>query len=265
MVEELNESSNEKQNLLASSDSNNPPVQVDSDISPPEYTAIDLSGNIGSGDKEKLTNNSKDSSGTSNSNSRSLTNSLFSSYISKTAMDKIGDNINFDSISKITLDDSKSFLLSQKDALRPWTDFVNAGKFSKPKNLNQITARVTKNIKNYQANYFCVMLLFSLYCILTSPLLLIAGAAVYGVRHTLKGEKGIANQQKFIGRELTEKEHAIVSGVISAPIFVLCGALSAVMWTLTATGMAVGAHASCKEPEVDPEEQDTFLEPADNV
>jgi len=264
MVEELNDSStpnNEQLNLLASTDSNNPPVQVDSDISPPEYTAIDLSGNIGSGEGTKKTQDKK----TDNNSSGNVANSLFTSYLSKTAMDKIGDNINFDSISKITLDDSKSFLLSQKDSLRPWTDFVNAGKFSKPNNLNQITSRVTKNIKNYQANYFCVMLLFSLYCILTSPLLLFAGAAVYGVRHSLKGEKGVANQQKFIGRELTEKEHAVVSGVISAPIFVLCGALSAVMWTLTATGMAVGAHASCKEPEVDPEEQDTFLEPEENV
>lgn len=252
----------EKQNLIASD--SNPPVQVDSDISPPEYTAIDLSGNIGSGDKQNNNNNNKNSSSSASPDSN-LTNGFVGSLFKSYAMDKLGDNINFGTISNITLEDSKSFLVSQKDALRPWTDFVNTGKFSKPKNLSQITSRVTKNIKNYQANYLVVFLLFSIYCVLTSPLLLFAGAAAYGVRGFLKGDKGVANQQKFIGRELTEKEHAVVSGVVSAPIFILCGALSAVMWTLTATGLAVGAHASCKEPEVDPEEQDTFLEPEDNV
>lgn len=251
--------SSEKQNLLASTDSS-PPVLVDSDISPPEYTAVDLSGNIGSGDTTSE-NRNKNPENTSGSNSNSFVGSFIKSY----AMDKIASDINFGTISNITLEDSKGFLLSQKDALRPWTDFVNTGKFSKPKNISQITARVTKNIKNYQANYLVIFLLFSIYCILTSPLLLFAGAAAYGVRGFLKGDKGVANQQKFIGRELTEKEHAVVSGVVSAPIFILCGALSAVMWTLTATGLAVGAHASCKEPEVDPEEQDTFLEPEDNV
>jgi hypothetical protein len=72
--------------------------------------------------------------------------------------------------------------------MRSWFDFCNWKRYRKP-TLNKLvskeyyTGRLLRNIQYFHVNYICIFLVLFIYCILTSPLLLIAlflsGGAFY--------------------------------------------------------------------------------------
>ena len=62
----------------------------------------------------------------------------------------------------------------QREKIRPWSEFAEQKSFNAPVGLQQWTKRLLKNVEHYQANYVITFLLLMVYCILTSPLLLIA-------------------------------------------------------------------------------------------
>ena len=59
----------------------------------------------------------------------------------------------------------KDWLLKKKSELRPWTEFMNTKKFSKPKNIGEVSTRVVGNLKLYQANYVIICILLAFYCV----------------------------------------------------------------------------------------------------
>lgn len=178
---------------------------------------------------------------------------------------KTGTN---DNDSKFTLDQmislrsplAREWIARQRDSIKPWNQFFDQEKFAKPSSPNEITARITKNIKYFQANYLLLVLILTGYCLITSPLLLIAIAAFFGVHHVIGGQKGIAYQQKIFGRELTETHQNIIASCISVPLFLLAGATGVIFWIFGASAVLVGAHGACRLPEANPDEVDTFLQ-----
>ena len=185
---------------------------------------------------------------------------------------------------------ARDWIARQRESVRPWNLFFDQEKFSKPTTPNEITLRLTKNVKYFQANYWFVfwgqmiqdpydqdifsigahlltpsphlllVLILAGYCLITSPLLLIAIGAFFGSQYIIGGQQGIAYQQKIFGRELTETHQTIIASCISVPLFILAGATSAIFWVFGASVILVGAHGGLRIPEVDPEEDGTFLQ-----
>lgn len=58
----------------------------------------------------------------------------------------------------------KQWFSARRSEVRPWGEFFNAKRFSKPSSAADISKRVFANIKLYQANYFAIFVLLAIYC-----------------------------------------------------------------------------------------------------
>merc|ERR1712020_345578 len=77
----------------------------------------------------------------------------------------------------------RDWLAKRRANLRPVGTFFNTANFQVPPSAGRLSKRLYKNVEYFQSNYVCVFLVLVLYCLITSPLLLIviagAGGAAY--------------------------------------------------------------------------------------
>ncbi|XP_029432982.1 prenylated Rab acceptor protein 1 [Rhinatrema bivittatum] len=143
---------------------------------------------------------------------------------------------------------AKEWLDRRRSTIRPWANFVDQRRFSKPRNFGEMCKRLVKNVEHFQSNYVFVFLGLILYCIITSPMLLIALAVFFGACYIIYLK---TQQSKLVlfGRELSTAHQYGVAGAVSFPFFWLAGAGSAVFWVLGATLVSIGSHAAFHELE----------------
>lgn len=127
--------------------------------------------------------------------------------------------------------------------MKSWTSFIDTNRMRVPTTTIQWTRRLVKNVDFFASNYMCVFLILVIYCVLTSPLLLLAIAASLGACYivTLKNAE---SPFKLLGRELTLSQQYIMVSLISFPLFYLAGAGSAVFWVIGASFFVIGLHAT---------------------
>nr|XP_039248181.1 uncharacterized protein LOC120326039 isoform X1 [Styela clava] len=89
---------------------------------------------------------------------------------------------------------AKEWLNHRRQSVRPWSDFVNTKNFNTPKGVKGWSARAVKNVEHYQTNYLFVFIGLIIYCIVTSPLMLIAIAVFLGACYLIH----IKNEQQKI-------------------------------------------------------------------
>lgn len=138
---------------------------------------------------------------------------------------------------------AKDWLYKRRSLMKPWTEFFKSSRFSRPKTLAEASNRVAKNLEDYQSNYVLIVILLCFYCVLTSPLLLIAlsvsGGGCFFISYKNQGRK-----MKVLGRELSRVEQYGLVFLISLPLFILASAGSAVFWIIGASFVVIGLHAS---------------------
>ncbi|XP_068097550.1 prenylated Rab acceptor protein 1 isoform X2 [Hyperolius riggenbachi] len=149
---------------------------------------------------------------------------------------------------------AKDWFDKRRAQIRPWNNFVDQRRFTRPQNFGELCKRVTRNVEHFQSNYIFVFMGLILYCIITSPMLLIALAVFFGACYiiylkTLQGPKMV-----MFGREMSAANQYGLAGAVSFPFFWLAGAGAAVFWVLGATLVIIGSHASFHEIEGDFEE-----------
>ncbi|KAJ3583178.1 hypothetical protein NHX12_034388 [Muraenolepis orangiensis] len=142
----------------------------------------------------------------------------------------------------------KEWLEKRRKSIRPWAGFVDQRKFSKPHNLGEVCQRLVKNVHTYNSNYTFIFLGLILYCIVSSPMLLIALAVFIGAFYIIH-LKSLESKLVLLGKELTVPHQMAVAGAISLPVFWLAGAGAAVFWILGATLFVIGSHAVFRDPE----------------
>ncbi|KAG9275967.1 prenylated Rab acceptor protein 1 [Astyanax mexicanus] len=142
----------------------------------------------------------------------------------------------------------KEWLDRRRKSIRPWAGFVDQRKFSKPKNFGELCQRVVRNLDVYQSNYTFIFLGLILYCIISSPMLLIALAVFVGAFYIIH-LKSLESKLVVFGRELTPGHQLGLAGAVSLPVFWLAGAGAAVFWVLGATLAVIGTHAAFRELE----------------
>lgn len=143
---------------------------------------------------------------------------------------------------------AKEWLDRRRVSIRPWASFVDQRKFSKPRNFGELCQRVVKNVEIYNSNYTFIFLGLILYCIISSPMLLIA-LAVFGGAFYIIHLKSLEKRLVILGKELAVPHQASLAGAVSLPVFWLAGAGAAVFWILGATLFVIGSHAAFREVE----------------
>lgn len=155
---------------------------------------------------------------------------------------------------------AREWFAKTRDGIRPWGEFINTGKFQAPKSLAPLPKRVIKNIEHFQSNYLFVFIGLVIFCILTSPMLLVAIAACFGACYIIS-LKNRDSKLRLFGRELSLAQQYGVVGICSFPLFWLAGAGSAVFWVIGASFFVIMLHASFYMPGDEGEPFDLEMEP----
>lgn len=142
-----------------------------------------------------------------------------------------------------------------REKIRPWSEFADQKAFAAPVSMQEWTKRLLKNIEHYQANYIITFMLLMVYCILTSPLLLIALAVSATGSYVVSKHEG--QQLVIAGKPVPAQLRYALVGLISFPLLFIAGVGAALFWTLGVTATLIGGHASFR---LAPETPDPFAQ-----
>jgi hypothetical protein len=137
---------------------------------------------------------------------------------------------------------------------KPWSDFFDRNRISKPKDFSDITKRVSHNIVYFQANYLIIVLVLLIYIMITNLLLLISvvaiGAGFYYVSKLPSNEP-----VSFFGGMVVadQKKLYIILGILSVILFYLSSGGSALFWIVGVSSTIILIHASLLEPSIESE------------
>jgi len=131
----------------------------------------------------------------------------------------------------------------RRATLRPIGTFFNTANFQVPPSAGRLSKRVVKNVEYFQSNYVCMFLVLVLYCLISSPLLLIViagagGAAYYAGLQNGKRKLAIAGHEVSLAQQ-----YGLIS-LVAIPFFLLAGAGGLVFWVLGASLFFITAHAA---------------------
>lgn len=133
----------------------------------------------------------------------------------------------------------REWLERRRATIRPWGTFVDQQRFSRPRNVGELCQRLVRNVEYYQSNYVFVFLGLILYCVVTSPMLLVALAVFFGACYILY-LRTLQSKLVLFGREVSPAHQYALAGGVSFPFFWLAGAGSAVFWVLGEYRVCVG-------------------------
>lgn len=127
--------------------------------------------------------------------------------------------------------------------MKSWGGFMDTSRMRTPTSTMLWSRRLIRNLEYFQSNYVCVFLVLVIYCVLTSPLLLLALGAALGACYivTLKNAE---SPVKLFGYKISLGQQYLGIATLSFPLFYLAGAGSAVFWVLGASFFVIGLHAS---------------------
>ncbi|CAH1111998.1 unnamed protein product [Psylliodes chrysocephalus] len=141
------------------------------------------------------------------------------------------------------LPDPKEWISHQRQNVRSWLLFVQTSNFKVPPSIPRVGKRIMRNIEYFQANYLFVFLGLIVYCLITSPLILIALAGTFYAGYRLNKR----NQEKkliIFGRELTIAQQYGLVTACSLPVYYLVGAHGAMFWVIGASCVIITLHAA---------------------
>jgi hypothetical protein len=137
----------------------------------------------------------------------------------------------------------REWMNARRATIRPFGTFFNTKNFQVPPSAGRLSKRMLKNVDYFQSNYVLVFLVLFVYCLITSPLLLVvlalAGGACYAI--------SIKNQSQKIsiaGHEISLAGQYSLVGLCCIPLFLLAGAGGVVFWVLGASLFCISSHAA---------------------
>merc|ERR1711936_436993 len=127
----------------------------------------------------------------------------------------------------------KEWFGKRRANIRPFGVFFNTTNFQAPPSAGRLTKRLYKNVEYFQSNYVMVFIVLVLYCLISSPLLLIVIAATGGACY-IAGLKNADRKLSIAGHEVSLAQQYGLIGVCSIPFFLIAGAGGVVFWVLGA-------------------------------
>ncbi|KAL6618349.1 prenylated rab acceptor PRA1 [Neocallimastix californiae] len=142
--------------------------------------------------------------------------------------------------------------------LKPWSDFFDRTRISKPKDLSEATKRISHNLVYFQANYIIIVLILLVYIMITNLLLLFSvvaiGAGFYYVSKVPPNEPVSFFGGKFVA---DQKKLYIILGILSIILLYLSSGGSALFWIIGVSSTIILVHASLLEPSIESEFAET--------
>ncbi|KAK0167518.1 hypothetical protein PV327_004905 [Microctonus hyperodae] len=146
-------------------------------------------------------------------------------------------------LSQLGYPHAHEWIQHKKAALRPWSLFINTNNIRSPPSITRLSKRIMKNIEYFQSNYLFVFIGLVIYCLVTSPLLLLTVVASLGTCY--KVSQIYARQGLMVlNHKLTLAQVYMLVGICSLPLFYLVGAGAVLFWVLGVSWCLVTLHAA---------------------
>ncbi|XP_063695763.1 prenylated Rab acceptor protein 1 [Culicoides brevitarsis] len=151
------------------------------------------------------------------------------------------------------------FLRTSRQNLRPWSQFVSTTNFKTVSNVSRLSNRMVRNVTYFASNYLCVFLGLVVYCLLTSPLILIVICGTFYLSYKIK--QGAFPVPTIFGKQLNTNQQCLLVNIASVPILYLFGGGSALFWVIGASVFFISLHAAFYNIDaIVTEEAETFLD-----
>eukprot|EP00088_Acartia_fossae_P032849 TRINITY_DN3359_c0_g1_i1.p2 TRINITY_DN3359_c0_g1~~TRINITY_DN3359_c0_g1_i1.p2 ORF type:complete len:201 (-),score=45.08 TRINITY_DN3359_c0_g1_i1:1-603(-) len=137
----------------------------------------------------------------------------------------------------------REWINARRSNIRPVGVFFNTKNFQVPPSAGRLSKRMLKNVEYFQSNYVLVFLLLFVYCLVTSPLLLVVMAMAGGACYYIS----VKNQNQKIsigGHEISLAGQYGIVLLCCIPLFLLAGAGGVVFWVLGASLVCISSHAA---------------------
>ena len=133
-------------------------------------------------------------------------------------------------------------------SLRPWKEFADREEFSIPGKLEALS-RVSDNIQYFNANYWFLVSLMSVYILITNIWFMV-GMSLCGATYYWVKMKAQAKEPIMIGAstELTTTQSYFGLFLLSLFTFYITDGSSTVFWLVTCAAVVVLGHATCRKP-----------------
>jgi len=135
------------------------------------------------------------------------------------------------------------WIARRRQGLKSWREFFNTNKFKAPSGVASVGRRLLTNVEQFQSNYLCVFIILFIYCILTSPLLLIALAACCGAVYFIRVKNTETSRVVIAGREIPPAYQYAAVAILSFPLFYAAGAGTTIFWVIGASIFLIVLHA----------------------
>ncbi|XP_018333663.1 prenylated Rab acceptor protein 1-like [Agrilus planipennis] len=139
--------------------------------------------------------------------------------------------------------DPKEWISRQKQNVRPWSIFLSTSNFKSFPSVPRLSKRILRNIEYFQSNYVFVFLGLIVYCLITSPFLLVAVIVNLYTGYKLS-QRHTEKKLVICGKELTLGHQYGLLVLVFLPIFYLVGAGAAMFWVLGASFSLIMLHAA---------------------
>jgi len=137
----------------------------------------------------------------------------------------------------------KEWFAKKRANLRPVGTFFNTANFQVPPSAGRLSKRLYKNVEYFQSNYVLVFLVLVLYCLISSPWLLIVIAAAGGASY-YASSRNADRKLSIAGHEVSLFHQYGLIALCSIPFFLWAGAGGAVFWVLGASMFFITGHAA---------------------
>uniref|UniRef100_T1JID3 PRA1 family protein n=1 Tax=Strigamia maritima TaxID=126957 RepID=T1JID3_STRMM len=123
------------------------------------------------------------------------------------------------------------WISTRRQNIRPWSTFLNTNHFQVPLSPALATQRLVRNIDHFQSNYFFVFIGLAIFCLVTSPFLLLALASFLGACYLVR-LKNAEGPVRICDYELNMAQQYTAVAICSIPVFLFAGASSAIFWLI---------------------------------
>lgn len=133
--------------------------------------------------------------------------------------------------------------------MRPVSEFLDIKRVSKPANFGEAQGRINYNLSYFSSNYAAVVVMLSIYSLLTNMLLL---AVIFLVVGGMYGIGKLQGADLEIGslRATTSQLYTTLI-CIAIPLGFLASPISTVLWLIGASGVTILGHASFMDKPIE--------------
>lgn len=147
---------------------------------------------------------------------------------------------------------TKLWLKQQYHQSKPWSEFMDRTRISRPQSLGEFMNRVNHNLVHFKVNYSLIACLVLVWALITNLwLVAIVGVAVGGFAWVASNNSNSDIQVPFVNKVLTKKQAYAALVAFTVPALWLVGAVSVMFWVAAVSAMVIVGHASVVEKGVE--------------